>query len=44
MTPPPRLLALAASPPPAADWLRLARLARTLSWITLAWMGIEGGV
>ena len=28
----------------SADWLRLARLARTLSWITLAWMGIEGGV
>lgn len=32
--------------PPAAsaDWLRLARLARLLSWLTLAWMGIEGGV
>ncbi len=29
---------------PSADWLRLARLARTLSWLTLAWMGIEGGV
>jgi divalent metal cation (Fe/Co/Zn/Cd) transporter len=29
---------------PPADWLRLARLARTLSWITLAWMGVEGGV
>lgn len=43
MTPPPRPLVLAASPP-EADWLRLARLARTLSWITLAWMGIEGGV
>ncbi len=28
----------------SADWLRLARLARTLSWLTLAWMGIEGGV
>ena len=26
------------------DWLRLARLARLLSWLTLAWMGIEGGV
>jgi divalent metal cation (Fe/Co/Zn/Cd) transporter len=26
------------------DWLRLARLARMLSWLTLAWMGIEGGV
>ncbi|MGH3279301.1 MAG: hypothetical protein ACRDNW_09200 [Trebonia sp.] len=27
-----------------ADWLRLARLARVLSWVTLAWMGVEGGV
>ena len=31
-------------PVPQADWLRLARLARALSWLTLAWMGIEGGV
>ena len=30
--------------PGSAEWLRLARLARTLSWITLVWMGIEGGV
>src|SRR5215831_10051799 len=30
--------------PVSADWLRLARVARMLSWITLAWMGIEGGV
>src|ERR1035441_4184505 len=28
----------------SADWLRLARVARILSWLTLAWMGIEGGV
>ncbi len=28
----------------SADWLRLAQIARALSWITLAWMGIEGGV
>jgi hypothetical protein len=28
----------------SADWLRLARIARLLSWLTLAWMGIEGGV
>jgi hypothetical protein len=28
----------------SAGWLRLARVARTLSWLTLAWMGIEGGV
>ena len=27
----------------SAEWLRLARLARLLSWLTLAWMGIEGG-
>jgi hypothetical protein len=26
------------------DWLRLARLARTLSWLTLGWLGIEAGV
>jgi hypothetical protein len=44
MTTPPRpLIAVTAGPPPA-EWLRLARLARTLSWLTLAWMGIEGGV
>ena len=30
--------------PGSADWLRLARLARLLSWLTLAWMGVEGGV
>jgi hypothetical protein len=28
----------------SADWLRLGRVARILSWLTLAWMGIEGGV
>ena len=47
MTPPPQPLPdLGAGPaaPPPADWLRLARLARTLSWLTLAWMGIEGGI
>jgi divalent metal cation (Fe/Co/Zn/Cd) transporter len=30
--------------PMPAGWLRLARLARLLSWLTLAWMGVEGGV
>ena len=30
--------------PGSAEWLRLARLARVLSWVTLAWMGVEGGV
>jgi divalent metal cation (Fe/Co/Zn/Cd) transporter len=28
----------------SADWLRLARVARILSWMTLAWMGLEGGI
>ena len=28
----------------SADWLRLARLARLLFWLTLAWMGVEGGI
>jgi len=43
-TPAPRPLPAITAAPPSADWLRLARLARTLSWLTLAWMGIEGGV
>ena len=30
--------------PAQADWLRLARIARMLPWLTLAWMGVEGGV
>ena len=32
--------------PPVHDatWLRDARRARTLSWLSLAWMGVEGGV
>ena len=30
--------------PGTPEWLRLARLARVLSWLTLAWMGVEGGV
>lgn len=28
----------------SAEWLRLARVARLLSWLTLAWMIAEGGV
>ena len=47
MNPGPQALPVVGSGPPVpltADWLRLARLARTLSWLTLAWMGIEGGV
>ncbi len=27
-----------------AEWLRLARLARMLSWLTLGWLGIEAGI
>jgi divalent metal cation (Fe/Co/Zn/Cd) transporter len=30
--------------PGSPDWLRLARLARILSWLTLGWLGIEAGV
>ncbi len=26
------------------EWLRLARLARVLSWLTLGWLGVEAGV
>jgi divalent metal cation (Fe/Co/Zn/Cd) transporter len=44
VTAPGPLPVTAASTPQTAGWLRLARLARTLSWITLAWMGVEGGV
>ena len=35
-----------AEPPPARDdeWLRTARRARTLSWVSLAWMTVEGVV
>jgi divalent metal cation (Fe/Co/Zn/Cd) transporter len=30
--------------PVTLDWLRLARIARLLSWLTLGWLGIEAGV
>jgi divalent metal cation (Fe/Co/Zn/Cd) transporter len=29
---------------PSAEWLRAAARARALSWISLAWMGVEGAV
>jgi divalent metal cation (Fe/Co/Zn/Cd) transporter len=29
---------------PSADWLRAAKRARTLSWLSLVWMGLEGGI
>lgn len=45
----PRLSRLAANGrvpavPGTAEWLRLARLARVLSWLTLGWLGVEAGV
>lgn len=30
--------------PLTAEWLRLARRARLLSWLTLGWLGLEAGV
>jgi divalent metal cation (Fe/Co/Zn/Cd) transporter len=30
--------------PGTPEWLRLARLARMLSWLTLGWLGVEAGV
>jgi divalent metal cation (Fe/Co/Zn/Cd) transporter len=29
---------------PSAEWLRAARRARALSWLSLAWMGAEGAI
>src|SRR5512135_2600635 len=34
----------AASLPSTGEWLRLARLARTLAWASLGWLTIEGTV
>ena len=31
-------------PEPTAEWLRAARRARQLSWLSLAWMGAEGAI
>ena len=33
-----------ASAPPSREWLRLARLAKTLAWASLVWLTIEGTV
>jgi divalent metal cation (Fe/Co/Zn/Cd) transporter len=33
-----------AAVPGSPQWLRLARLARLLSWLTLGWLGVEAGV
>ena len=30
--------------PPSMEWLRLARLAKTLAWVSLGWLTIEGTV
>lgn len=30
--------------PGTPEWLRLARLSRLLSWLTLVWLGVEAGV
>lgn len=30
--------------PASAEWIRLARRARLLSWVSLAWMGAEGAI
>jgi divalent metal cation (Fe/Co/Zn/Cd) transporter len=40
----PALTAGAATAPPTREWLRLARLARTLAWASLGWLTIEGTV
>ena len=36
--------AVSAPAVPSAEWLRLARRTRMLSWLSLAWLGIEGTV
>ena len=33
-----------AAPARSAEWLRAARRARMLSWLSLAWMGAEGAI
>jgi divalent metal cation (Fe/Co/Zn/Cd) transporter len=33
-----------APPEPGADWLRAARRAKQLSWLSLVWMGAEGAI
>jgi divalent metal cation (Fe/Co/Zn/Cd) transporter len=38
------LLTIATVPPPAAERARLARRVRVLSWLSLVWMTVEGGV
>src|SRR5229473_1024633 len=40
----PALTVLPQAPPRDAEWTRAARRARLLSWLSLAWMTIEGAV
>jgi divalent metal cation (Fe/Co/Zn/Cd) transporter len=35
---------MVAPPPPSPAWLAAARRARQLSWLSLIWMGLEGGI
>jgi divalent metal cation (Fe/Co/Zn/Cd) transporter len=34
----------AATPAPSREWLGAARKAKALSWLSLVWMGLEGGI
>lgn len=36
--------ALAGHEQPSVEWLRAAHRAKTLSWLSLVWMGLEGGI
>jgi divalent metal cation (Fe/Co/Zn/Cd) transporter len=40
----PTLTQRTAQPLPGAEWLRAARRARALSWLSLVWMGAEGAI
>lgn len=40
----PTLAQPATQPGPGAEWLRAARRARALSWLSLVWMGAEGAI
>jgi len=40
----PTLPQVPARPQPSTDWLRAASRARTLSWLSLVWMGAEGAI
>ena len=40
----PTLAQTTAQPGQGADWLRAARRARALSWLSLVWMGAEGAI